>query len=200
VDGQVTADSGEAGFPGDARIEVGGPAGTDGGANATCVVTREDELGPYYLPGTPERAVLARPGDGQMMVVTGRVRDTRCRGLAGALLDIWSTNVRGEYSLSAQGFGRGKVRADADGAFQFETVLPGAYLGRPRHVHFIVEQPGHARVTTQMYFKGERPDIEALAVPRSLVGGVWECHFDIVLAGGLALRPRRPRSRPRRAA
>jgi protocatechuate 3,4-dioxygenase beta subunit len=170
----------------DARIEVGGPSGTEGGANATCLVTSEDELGPYYLPGTSERTVMAGPGDGQMMVVTGRVLDTRCRALAGAALDIWSTNIRGEYSRSAQGFGRGKVRTDAGGAFRFETVLPGAYLGRPRHLHFIVDQPGHDRVTTQMYFKGERPDIESLAVTRSLVGGVWQCHFDIVLAGGLA--------------
>lgn len=180
-----TADGG-ADFADDARIEVGGAPGTDGGANATCVVTRDDELGPYYLSGTPERTVMAGPGDGQMLVVTGRVLDTRCRPLAGAVLDVWSTNNLGQYSQAAQGFGRGKVRADGDGFYQFDTVVPGAYLGRPRHVHFIVNQPGHARLTTQMYFKGERPDIDALAVTRTLVGGVWQCHFDIVLAGGLA--------------
>jgi protocatechuate 3,4-dioxygenase beta subunit len=200
VDGQGSAADRGTDFAADARIEVGGPSGTDGGANATCPVTSDDELGPYYLPGTPERTVMAGPGDGQMMVVSGRVLDTRCRPLAGALLDIWSTNVRGEYSQSAQGFGRGKLHTDPDGAFRFETVLPGAYLGRPRHVHFIVEQPNHDRVTTQMYFKGERPDIESLAVTRSLVAGVWQCQFDIVLAGGVArAAPRSPvrgRARP----
>jgi protocatechuate 3,4-dioxygenase beta subunit len=39
-----------------------------------------------------------------------------------AELDVWSANARGVYSEVPGGWCRGKVRADADGYYKFETV------------------------------------------------------------------------------
>jgi protocatechuate 3,4-dioxygenase beta subunit len=171
-------------YSADARIEVGNPPGMPDGGNATCVITRRDQLGPYHLDGHPTRSMMATANDGQILIVTGRVLNTKCQPLGGAELDVWSANARGVYSEVPGGWCRGKVRADADGYYKFETVYPGVYQGRPRHLHLIIGQTGYAKVTTQMYFKGERPDIPANAVDKVMANGVLNSQWNIVLAGG----------------
>ena len=193
----VATDGGGPDFSADARIEVGNPPGMPDGGNATCVVTRRDQLGPYHLDGHLSRSMMASANDGQIMVVTGRVLNSKCQPLSGAELDVWSANARGVYSEVSNGWCRGKVRADANGFYRYETVYPGPYQGRPRHIHLIIGQPGYTKVTTQMYFKGERPDIPANAVDRVMANGVWNCEWNIVLAGGsTASRIEQPGPRP----
>jgi hypothetical protein len=193
----VATDGGGPDFSADARIEVGNPPGMPDGGNATCVVTRRDQLGPYHLDGHLSRSMMASANDGQIMVVTGRVLNSKCQPLGGAELDVWSANARGVYSEVSNGWCRGKVRADANGFYKYETVYPGPYQGRPRHIHLIIGQPGYTKVTTQMYFKGERPDIPANAVDRVMANGVWNCEWNIVLAGGsTASRIETPGPRP----
>jgi protocatechuate 3,4-dioxygenase beta subunit len=183
-------------FSADARIEVGNPPGMPDGGIAACEVTRRDQLGPYHLDGHLQRATMATANDGQILVVSGRVLNGKCQPLGGAELDVWSANARGVYSEVANGWCRGKLRADADGYYKFETVYPGPYQGRPRHLHLIIGQPGYTKVTTQMYFKGERPDIPANAVEKVMANGVWNSQWNIVLAGGSSAsrlqQPERP--------
>jgi hypothetical protein len=194
--GGSASDAGGADLAPDARIEVGNPPGMPDGGIAACEITRRDQLGPYHLDGHPERTTMATTRDGQILVVTGRVLDSRCRPIARAELDVWNANAKGVYSEDPQGWCRGKVHADADGSYRFETVYPGVYQGRPRHLHLIVGQMGFTRVTTQMYFKGERPDIPANAVDKVMMDGAWHCQWNIVLSGGLAARLQAPRPRP----
>ena len=51
---------------------------------------------------------------------------------------------------------RGRVRADDDGRYHFETVRPGHYLNgdryRPAHIHVKIGAAGHRPLTTQLYF------------------------------------------------
>ena len=44
---------------------------------------------------------------------------------------------------------------DADGRFRLETVVPGLYTGRTRHIHVKVQAPNRPVLTTQLYFPGE---------------------------------------------
>ena len=50
---------------------------------------------------------------------------------------------------------------NAEGAFRFKTIKPGAYPAddkgwiRPPHIHFRVSRRGYHELVTQMYFAGE---------------------------------------------
>jgi protocatechuate 3,4-dioxygenase beta subunit len=189
--GAMADAGGAADFASDARIEMGSPPNMVDGATIACRRTTPDILGPYHLNNMPERATIAGANDGMILIVQGRLLNTRCQPLANVLIDVWQANGRGVYSEVAGGWGRGKVKTDADGHYRYETVYPGPYQGRPRHIHLLVEQPGYTKLVTQMYFQGERPDIAANAVPRTMVNGVMQSEFDIVLAGtGMASAPR----------
>lgn len=113
--------------------------------------------GPFYTPDTPERASLREPGiAGTALVVSGRVLDTSCRPVAGAMLDFWHCDADGVYDNAGYRL-RGHQFADADGRWRLETILPATYPGRTRHIHVRVQPPGGAILTTQLYFPGE-PD------------------------------------------
>src|SRR6266540_2880166 len=43
----------------------------------------------------------------------------------------------------------------AGGRFRLETVVPGLYTGRTRHIHVKVQAPNRPVLTTQLYFPGE---------------------------------------------
>jgi MFS family permease len=43
----------------------------------------------------------------------------------------------------------------ARGAFRLETIVPGLYPGRTRHIHVKVQAPGEPILTTQLFFPGE---------------------------------------------
>lgn len=118
-------------------------------------VTPEQTEGPYFTPGSPERADLREAGVvGTAFTVTGRVLDTRCRPVAGALLDFWQADGAGVYDNEGHRL-RGHQFTGADGAYRLETVLPGRYPGRTRHIHVKVQARGGPVLTTQLYFPGE---------------------------------------------
>ncbi|MGN6548533.1 MAG: protocatechuate 3,4-dioxygenase subunit beta, partial [Pararhizobium sp.] len=118
---------------------------------------------------------FARPGEsalGERIIVYGRVLDERGRGVDGVLVEFWQANAGGRYRHRNEGYlapldpnfgGCGRTITDADGAYAFRTVRPGAYPWpngvndwRPAHIHFSVF--GHAfaqRLITQMYFEGD---------------------------------------------
>ena len=111
--------------------------------------------GPFFKPSSPERAELIEPGlAGQPIELVGFVLTRNCKPVAGALVDLWHADDKGEYDNS--GFRlRGHQRADADGRFAFRTIVPGAYEGRTRHFHVKVAPPTGRLLTTQLYFPGE---------------------------------------------
>jgi protocatechuate 3,4-dioxygenase beta subunit len=111
--------------------------------------------GPYYTPNTPERASLLEPGmAGTKLVVTGTVLTTGCQPVARALLDFWQADDAGQYDNA--GFKlRGHQFADDQGRFTLETIVPGLYPGRTRHIHVKVQAPNQPVLTSQLYFPGE---------------------------------------------
>lgn len=110
--------------------------------------------GPFYTPETPERTSFAEDGAGTRLVVTGRVLTTNCEPIPDAVLDFWHANDDGEYDNEGYRF-RGHQFSDANGAFFLETIVPGLYTGRTRHIHVKVQGPNTALLTTQLYFPGE---------------------------------------------
>ncbi len=123
----------------------------DDGGDATPAQTE----GPYFSPGSPERASLVEGGlPGTRLVVAGTVVSTACEPVRRALLDFWQADAQGEYDN--RGFRlRGHQFTDGEGRYRLETVVPGQYPGRTRHIHVKVQAPNGPVLTTQLYFPGE---------------------------------------------
>jgi protocatechuate 3,4-dioxygenase beta subunit len=117
--------------------------------------TPPQTAGPYFKPRSPQRASLFETGmEGTRIVVAGAVLSTGCRPIPGALLDFWQADGRGEYDNA--GFRlRGHQFTDDQGRYRLETVVPGLYPGRTRHIHVRVQAPNQPVLTTQLYFPDE---------------------------------------------
>jgi protocatechuate 3,4-dioxygenase beta subunit len=140
--------------------------------------------GPYFKPRSPERASLLEPGlAGARLVVSGVVRSTGCRPVSHALLDFWQADAAGRYDNDGQRL-RGHQFTDAEGRYRLETVLPGLYPGRTRHIHVKVQAPGQRVLTTQLYFPGEPMNARDGIFDRVLVVAMTDpatARFDFVL-------------------
>jgi protocatechuate 3,4-dioxygenase beta subunit len=131
----------------------GGPTPTPvcGEAGVTPLQTE----GPFFKPRSPLRTSLLEPSmTGARIVVRGRVLTTECKPIAGALLDFWQADDRGEYDNTGNRM-RGHQFTDAEGRFTLETLVPAVYPGRTRHIHVKVQAPNQPVLTTQLYFPGE---------------------------------------------
>jgi protocatechuate 3,4-dioxygenase beta subunit len=129
--------------------------------------------GPYYTPNTPERASLLEPGiTGTKLLVSGVVMNTDCQPIPRALLDFWHANDAGEYDNVGYKL-RGHQFADEHGRYQLETIVPGLYPGRTRHIHVKVQAPNKPVLTTQLYFPGE---------PRNRTDGIYNPVLEMTLA------------------
>lgn len=126
--------------------------------------------GPYYTPNTPERTSFWEEGTiGTRLVVSGRVLMTDCVPVAAALLDFWHADDGGEYDNVGYKF-RGHQFTDANGNYTLETIMPGLYPGRTRHIHVKVQGPNMPVLTTQLYFPDE---------PQNASDGIF--HPDLVM-------------------
>lgn len=111
--------------------------------------------GPYFKPNSPERVSLLEANyKGTKLVVTGQVLTKSCKPVAKALLDFWQADDGGNYDNSGFKW-RGHQFTDANGAFRLETVVPGLYPGRTRHIHVKAQAPNQPALTTQLYFPNE---------------------------------------------
>lgn len=144
--------------------------------------------GPYYLAGAPMKASLVEAGmAGTRVLLTGRVLTSQCAPVAGAIVDVWQADASGAYDLKGYRL-RGKVTADANGNYAIETILPGLYPGRTRHIHVKITFPGGATLTSQVYFPNESAnktdgifDAAMLAKMSDGAGGTKVATIDFVL-------------------
>jgi protocatechuate 3,4-dioxygenase beta subunit len=111
--------------------------------------------GPYFTPNSPERTSLLEPDmAGTPLIVTGYVLGTTCQAVAGALLDFWHVDDSGEYDNVGYRL-RGHQFTDEAGRYTLETIVPGLYTGRTRHIHLKVQAPGARILTSQLYFPAD---------------------------------------------
>lgn len=151
-------------------------------------ITPAQTEGPYYTPNTPQRTSFWEEGTtGTRLVVTGRVLTTGCVPVAAALIDFWHADDSGAYDNVGYKL-RGHQFTDNNGNFILDTVLPGLYPGRTRHIHVKVQGPNMPILTTQLYFPDEPQNLSdgifvpelVMAVQDSSAGKV--ATFDFVLA------------------
>ena len=62
-----------------------------------------------------------------------------CKPLAGAQVQFWQSNAKGQYTLPLSA----TVITDRAGRFRFEGPYPASYEGRPPHIHVRVVARGH---------------------------------------------------------
>ena len=155
-----------------------------------CRVTSRDALGPFYKSNAPAQAELCASGSGggEKLSVSGRVIGAPdCAPLAGALVEVWQADARGDYTQvgakqdDAGCLLRASLKTDAEGRYSFRTVLPGEYPGRPRHIHYRVSAKGYATLVTQLYFARERGVPQELVVTAAPKDGVLAANFDVTL-------------------
>jgi hydroxyquinol 1,2-dioxygenase len=142
--------------------------------------TESTVLGPFYVPGAPELpsgSNIAEGVPGEPAYFSGRVATPQGHPIAGATLDLWSTDGEGWYDVQKDGVGlraRGRIKTDADGRYAFWTVKPvfysiptdgpvgkmllkmGRHPYRPAHTHMIVSAPGYETVTTHLFVEGDQ--------------------------------------------
>ncbi|MCS6802323.1 MAG: intradiol ring-cleavage dioxygenase [Chloroflexota bacterium] len=127
------------------------------------VVAAEQELpltpsmteGPYFKPDSPLRSSLIEEGvSGTPILLTGQVLAPDGQPIAGAVVDIWQADERGRYDTAGYRL-RGHTLTDENGVYALETIVPGLYPGRTRHIHVKVQAPGGPVLTTQLFFPDE---------------------------------------------
>src|SRR5262249_3202993 len=65
---------------------------------------------------------------------------------------------------------RALLRSDKNGAFAFDTVVPGFYGTRARHIHYAFHSDGYEPFITQSYFSGDpRVAGDSIARKRNVV-------------------------------
>ena len=149
--------------------------------------TESQTEGPYFTPSSPKRTSLIESGiTGTPLMLTGVVLTRSCRPVAGALVDFWQADDSGQYDN--RGFRlRGHQYTDAKGVYRLETIVPGLYPGRTRHLHVKVQAPAQRILTTQLYLPGEARNARdriydkdlLMAMAKPALGG--DARFDFVL-------------------
>jgi protocatechuate 3,4-dioxygenase beta subunit len=143
--------------------------------------------GPFFTPRSPKRTSLLESGiEGTRLVVTGMVLTRGCQPVPNALVDFWQCDHAGDYDNSGYRL-RGHQFTDAKGVYRLETIVPGLYPGRTRHIHVKVQAPRQPILTTQLYFPDERRnDRDRIFDPELLMkvtrsGAGRQGRFDFVL-------------------
>lgn len=118
--------------------------------------TLPQTAGPFFTPDSPERTSLLEAGmPGTPLTLAGYVYSVDCQPVEGALIDFWQADDMGVYDNTGYTL-RGHQFTDDEGRYQLETIVPGLYPGRTRHIHVKVQAPDQPVLTTQLYF----PDVE----------------------------------------
>lgn len=151
--------------------------------------TPSQTAGPFFTPDSPRRSSLAEPSSkAERLVLRGLVLSPQCKPVANALLDFWHCDETGEYDNRGFRY-RGHVFADALGRYSLETIVPGEYPGRTRHIHVKLRPAGGRVLTTQLYFPDEPGNHSDGIYRRDLTmrvardGARRSARFDFVIAG-----------------
>jgi protocatechuate 3,4-dioxygenase beta subunit len=145
----------------------------------TRTATPSQAEGPFYpvtpIPERTDLIVNAQAVEGEAMLLKGRVVNLQGQPLAGIRVEIWQCDGKGLYDHPRQPqtkrfdpnfSGFGAVTTDAQGAYQFRTLYPVPYTGRPPHIHAKLWRGNREVLTTQLYLRGQTETNEWFNVGR----------------------------------
>lgn len=137
-------------------------------------ITPSQTVGPFFAYALTPHAYDFEPlignnlrtedAQGQPILIEGRVFDGEGAAVPDAMIEIWQADGRGQYPKSPRGnehfrgFGRCET---TDGAYRFETVMPGPVAGpdgrlQAPHINIAIFSRGLLRhLFTRLYFDGE---------------------------------------------
>lgn len=166
--------------------------------------TEATVFGPFHVEGAPhyaQGADVANGAVGEPCQVHGRVLSLDGQPLAGAAVEVWQADAEGKYDVQYEGLDRAQARgvltSDADGRFEFRTIVAEPYpiptdgpVGdlleatrrhpwRPAHLHFMISATGHERLVTHVFRDGDRYlDTDAVFGVRQSLVADWVRHAD----------------------
>lgn len=140
--------------------------------------TENTVLGPFFVPGSPERefgaSMLEDPDDGERVVIRGTVTDPDGAPLANVKLDAWQNATNRFYACQQPDVQsptnlRGIYGTREDGTYELRTVRPVPYpvpddgpagkllkdngrnWWRPGHTHLWISKPGYKDLITHVF-------------------------------------------------
>lgn len=188
---------------------------------ASLAPTSQHTIGPFFprtffQPGDNDLTIVAQGAPpsrrGETILLRGRVTRADDLPCVNQILEAWQADAAGRFNhpldperhLADPDFlGWGRAWTDADGHYEFRTVLPGGYAEaggrRAPHVNLTVMGAGlMRRVQTTMFFPGFPAEnaadpvftlvpasrrIRLVAVPDDMADGLRAFRFDIRLRG-----------------
>jgi protocatechuate 3,4-dioxygenase beta subunit len=127
-------------------------------------LTRPLSQGEALETGVSWRAVITdREEPGETLIVSGTVyaEDGRTP-IADASVYVYHTDVQGYYganrsSSSSNPRLRARMRTNAEGKYEFQTIRPGSYPGsqNPAHIHYVVSAPGYEEKIFEIVFEDD---------------------------------------------
>ena len=129
-------------------------------------VTPADAEGPFYpVKAIPLRSHLFKDSQAlkETMLLNGQVLDKTGKPLVGAKIEIWQCDKNGLYdhpsqhdteSFDSSFSGFGAQLTNEQGYYNFTTLYPAPYTGRPPHIHVKIWEKNNELLTTQLYLKG----------------------------------------------
>jgi len=146
--------------------------------------------GPYYpvVPiGNSSNLLLADNHLGSPLKLSGKVFDTDGNALSQARVEIWQCDGKGIYlhpnapetSTFDQNFsGFGATVTDSNGSYEFTTIVPVPYTGRPPHIHTKVFLADREVLTSQIYLRNSGGDsrlkIDLTETPNAILTATFD--------------------------
>lgn len=108
-----------------------------------CEPTAEDEMGPLYVQGAPERNQI---GTGYLLM--GRVKSAAdCMPIGGAMIEVWTAGPQGRYGDDW----RATLYSAGHGGYYLLSHVPPRYGTGRAHIHIKVSGAGYQTLITQHY-------------------------------------------------
>lgn len=160
--------------------ETTGRAAGAAKARPDCVLTPEQDEGPFYIDLARVRRDIVEDRPGVPLALALSVVDANtCEPIRDAAVDIWHCDALGVYSgeptegSAGETYLRGIQFTDGRGQAEFATIYPGQYPGRTTHIHIKVHlggqrsngtySGGHVSHTGQL-FTADSDDTEVFAL------------------------------------
>ncbi|RXJ74444.1 protocatechuate 3,4-dioxygenase [Veronia nyctiphanis] len=158
--------------------------------------TAPQREGPFYpvkdIPLSNNLVISKKAILGDVMSLEGKITNRAGDVISGARVEIWQCDAQGIYDHPRQpGYTRfdpaftgfGATNTDSSGRYQFTTMLPYPYPGRPPHIHVKIWIGNEEKLTTQLYLAEQNPYVpkNLKLSPRKVGNDEWLADFDFVV-------------------